>query len=88
MTKDAQIRKLRVRSWRRGTREMDLLLGQFADQHLARMSCSEVELYEEFLNEGDPAIADLLFARSFSNRYDALVREIRTHHSIGQEMEK
>ncbi len=31
---DARRRKLLFRSWHRGTREMDLIMGRFADVHI------------------------------------------------------
>ncbi|NIP76442.1 MAG: succinate dehydrogenase assembly factor 2, partial [Xanthomonadales bacterium] len=33
--RETRLRRLRIRSWRRGTREMDLILGPFADARLA-----------------------------------------------------
>ena len=41
---DARRRRLLFRCWHRGIREMDLVLGRFADEQLA--SLSEVELTE------------------------------------------
>ena len=35
---DPRRRRLLVRAWRRGIREMDLILGGFADQHIAGLS--------------------------------------------------
>lgn len=31
---EARLRRLRMRSWRRGTKEMDLILGGFAESRL------------------------------------------------------
>ncbi len=47
-------KRLQYRSWHRGTREMDLLLGSFADGHLSGFSESELAQYEEILNISDP----------------------------------
>ena len=46
--------RLRFRSWHRGTREMDLLLGRFADAHLAAFSPEQLGQYEVILETGDP----------------------------------
>ncbi|MEL7110284.1 MAG: succinate dehydrogenase assembly factor 2, partial [Pseudomonadota bacterium] len=35
---DERRRKLKFRAWRRGFREMDLLMGSFADMHIADMT--------------------------------------------------
>ncbi|MGR3343975.1 MAG: FAD assembly factor SdhE [Paracoccaceae bacterium] len=42
-----------MRSWRRGTREMDLILGPFADANLAHMTPGELALYDQLLSEND-----------------------------------
>ncbi|KFB10027.1 succinate dehydrogenase assembly factor 2 [Nitratireductor basaltis] len=42
-------RKALIRSWRRGTREMDLVLGGFADSHLESFSPSEMDEFERIL---------------------------------------
>ncbi len=48
-----RLKRLRMRSWRRGTREMDLILGPFADDGLALLRASDLDLYENLLNEND-----------------------------------
>lgn len=50
--------RLRFRSWHRGTREMDTLLGRFADAHLAQFSPQELDAYEELLLSSDPDLFD------------------------------
>lgn len=73
----ARLRRLSMRSWRRGTREMDLILGPFADQHLAAMSKAETGHYEALLEEADqdlfPWISGALPAPA---RFAALIRVI------------
>lgn len=46
--------RLRFRSWHRGTREMDLLLGSFADAHLHAFTTEQLDTYEALLSESDP----------------------------------
>lgn len=46
-------KQLTMRSWRRGMREMDLLLGPFADAHLASMDEAELDAYFALLDESD-----------------------------------
>ncbi len=38
-----------MRSWRRGTKEMDLVLGPFAEAHLAAMDPALLALYDALL---------------------------------------
>ena len=53
MTEVVRLKRLRIRSWRRGTKEMDLILGGFCDVELARLAEDEVALYEDLLSEDD-----------------------------------
>jgi antitoxin CptB len=52
-TRQIRLKRLRFRSWHRGTREMDLLLGRFADTQLETLSDRDLDLYESVLNEAD-----------------------------------
>lgn len=52
-TPEARLKRLRMRSWRRGTKEMDLILGPYADAHLAGMDAAALEAYEALLEEMD-----------------------------------
>lgn len=54
MSDDKRRDRLRFRSWHRGTREMDLLLGSFADANLHAFSVAEVDQYEAILEQSDP----------------------------------
>jgi antitoxin CptB len=51
--RDAELRRLRMRAWRRGTREMDLILGPFADNALASLSEAERKSFDRLLSEND-----------------------------------
>lgn len=50
---DPRRRKLLFRSWHRGMREMDLILGNFADTHIDGLSDAELDLYEALLDITD-----------------------------------
>jgi antitoxin CptB len=51
-------RQLIFRSWHRGTREADLLLGPFADAFLPACPPEQVELYAALLEVEDPDLWD------------------------------
>lgn len=51
---EARRRQLRYRSWKRGTKEMDLLMGNFADAHLDSFNDEELDQFEWLLRENDP----------------------------------
>lgn len=46
---DARRRKLTFRAWRRGFREMDLLMGAFADEHMAELDEDGLAEFERLL---------------------------------------
>lgn len=48
-----RLKRLRMRSWRRGMKEMDLILGPFADARLATLGEPELAAYESLLDEND-----------------------------------
>ncbi len=43
---DARRRRLLFHCWHRGTREMDLIMGRFADEVIAVMSDAEIDAFE------------------------------------------
>ena len=52
-THDARLKRMKMRSWRRGTKEMDLILGPYADATLAQMGAEQLDLYDRLLEEND-----------------------------------
>lgn len=50
---EARLKRMRMRSWRRGTKEMDLILGPFSDAWLAGLGQEDLDLYDALLNESD-----------------------------------
>ena len=53
---DERRRRLLFRSWHRGIREVDLILGRFADARLAMMGETELDEYEKLLDVPTPDI--------------------------------
>ncbi len=53
-SREVRLKRLRIRSWRRGTREMDLILGPYADGPLAALEDSALDAYEALLDQPDP----------------------------------
>lgn len=51
--REARLKMLRMRSWRRGMKEMDLILGPFADRHLANLTDADLDAYDRVLGEND-----------------------------------
>ncbi len=51
--RETKIKRLAMRSMRRGIREMDLILSAYSDVHLAHMSDENLDLYDALLSESD-----------------------------------
>ena len=66
VTSLSEIRRKRLlfRSWHRGTRESDLILGRFADANLAVLDDAQLDRYEMLLDCPDADIFDWVSGRS------------------------
>ncbi|OYX21350.1 MAG: succinate dehydrogenase assembly factor 2 [Rhodobacterales bacterium 32-66-9] len=63
-TAEARLKRMAMRSWRRGTKEMDLVLGPFADAHLAGLSPEDLDLYDALLAENDQDLTAWLLGQT------------------------
>jgi antitoxin CptB len=82
---DARRRRLLYRCWHRGTREMDLILGRFADATIGTLSETEIGMLEELSDAPDPDLyAWVSGACEVPAEYDhELMRRLRTFHHSG-----
>ena len=53
---DARRRRLLFRAWHRGTREMDLIMGRFADAMIGELSEAELDAFERLAEEPEPDV--------------------------------
>jgi antitoxin CptB len=51
--RETRLKKLTFRAWHRGFREMDLIMGTFADQHLASLDDAALDDFEALLEAPD-----------------------------------
>ena len=63
MSEDTELKRLRMRSWRRGIKEMDLILGPFSDTALAALDAPSRAQFERLLEENDHDLYQWLTAR-------------------------
>ena len=61
---ETQRKRLHYRAWHRGVREMDLLLGGFADAWLPRLNTAEMTQFEDLLAIDDATLYDWLRGRT------------------------
>jgi antitoxin CptB len=79
---DPRRRKLLFRSWHRGMREMDLIMGGFADARIASLGENELAELERLIEVPDPdllawIIGDAVVPPDFDS---ALLRDLRRFH--------
>lgn len=64
LTDDERRKRLLFRSWHRGTKEADLLLGSFAESHLGGFSPADLACYEDLLEQNDADLWDWMTGRA------------------------
>lgn len=61
---DIRRKRLLFRSWHRGTRETDLILGRFAEAHLAGFDDRQLDRFEALLECSDADLFDWVSGRA------------------------
>ena len=78
-----RLKRLRLRSWQRGIREMDLILGRFADAGLAEMQPALLDAFDFLLSENDHDLYRWIAgSERVPTRYTEIVIRIRAHHGM------
>jgi antitoxin CptB len=78
-TSEAQLKRLTMRSWRRGTKEMDMILGPYADVHLPGMDAVRLVLFDRLLWENDQDLLPWVLGQATPpSDYALLIAEIGT----------
>ena len=76
---DARRKKIHYRAWHRGMREMDLILGRFADQTLEKMDAEHLDDFERVLDCPDHMLLGWITGRDevapeFNNEFMGLLK--------------
>ena len=81
---DDRRKRLLFRCWHRGTREMDLILGRFADAAIADLTDSELGQLEQLIEVPDPDLyAALIGDKPLSAEYaSALFDRIKSRGAV------
>ena len=86
MTDDAETRRRRAvyRACHRGTKEMDWILGRFAEAALPAMAVERLGLFERMLSLPDPDLQDMILHPELSpgGEYAELVAAVRAFHGL------
>ena len=87
MTDDVEARRRRAayRAAHRGTKEMDWILGRYADQALPRMAPDRLTTFEELLAMPDPVLHAMVMDATPVAAGDIadLIAQIRALHGLG-----
>lgn len=79
-TAEHRLKRLSMRSHRRGTKEMDIILGRYADDRLDGLAPAHLDLYEALLEENDQDLYQWVTGQvAAPGRYARLVGEIADH---------
>jgi antitoxin CptB len=91
MTDDLDTRRRRAsyRARHRGTKEMDVLVGRYADARLVAFSLDDLARFERFLAIPDLTLQEWIFSgRGFGGiEFEALIADIRTFHGLPERAE-
>ena len=84
LTTDDSVRRRRLvfRAWHRGTREMDMVMGRYADAHALTMPVPDLDTFEALMEAPDPEVfAWITGAKPTPPNYDTtLLHQIRVFH--------
>ncbi|MGP8233746.1 MAG: succinate dehydrogenase assembly factor 2 [Methylovirgula sp.] len=80
---DPRRRRALFRSWHRGMRETDLLMGRFADAEIANLSVADLADYEALLEAQDRDVLTWLTGEAeIPSSYDTpVLRKLRAFHT-------
>jgi len=74
-----RVKRLKMRSMRRGIKEMDLILSAFANSHLEKMTEADLILYDAMLFENDHDLYQLVTGQiAAPERFAAMIAMVAT----------
>jgi antitoxin CptB len=82
---EARLKRMKMRSWRRGTKEMDMILGPYGDDALGAMSDRELHIYDQLLSENDQDLYQWVTGQGTAPKvFDDLLDTIRDHAGVAK----
>ncbi len=81
--RDIRLKRMKMRAARRGTKEMDLILGPFGASQLDAMAPEELDLFDRLLEENDNDLWLWVTGKAPApGEYAALLARIRDHAGL------
>ncbi|MHC0054359.1 FAD assembly factor SdhE [Actibacterium sp. D379-3] len=79
-TTETRLKRMKMRAWHRGTKEMDIILGNYADAMLAGMSPTELDALDALMEENDQDLYQWVTGQSPTpDAFSGLVDRIAAH---------
>ncbi|WP_372884964.1 succinate dehydrogenase assembly factor 2 [Shimia sp.] len=76
-TREDRLKRMKMRSMRRGIKEMDIILERYADDNLATMDGPTLDLYDALLHENDQDLYQWVTGQvAAPERFAALIGDI------------
>lgn len=83
-TPENRLKRLRMRAHRRGIKEMDLVLGRFADERLGDLNGAELDLFDQMLWENDQDLLTWVTGQAPTPvQYEQLIQRVKAHALAG-----
>ena len=77
---ETRLKRPRLRSWHRGIKEMDLILGRFADTEMVKLNAQELDEHEIMMSENDHDLYQWVSGQSeVPVEIAAAIERIRAH---------
>jgi len=78
--REVRVKRLAMRSMRRGIKEMDLILSAYADDRLGGMDTPTLDLYDDLLNENDHDLYQWVTGQFAAKpQYAKMIEDIQAH---------
>lgn len=75
-----RLKRLYMRSIRRGIKEMDIILGRYAEKRLPMLDAAQLDLYDALLSENDQDLYQWVTGQAPApERFAALIADIAEH---------
>ncbi|NSX54309.1 succinate dehydrogenase assembly factor 2 [Parasulfitobacter algicola] len=90
MTEDPEhrLKRLKMRSMRRGIKEMDIILSSYADTRLPHLTVDQLDLYDALLSENDHDLYQWVTGQQQAPEpYPDLITDISAHMENGRVMQ-
>ncbi|WP_236940003.1 succinate dehydrogenase assembly factor 2 [Falsihalocynthiibacter arcticus] len=79
-TPENRIKRMQMRSWRRGIKEMDMILGPFSDTELVGMDAATLDTYDALLWENDQELYTWVNGtKPTPERFSAIITTVCAH---------